>query len=245
MLSLLRRLKSRVLGPGSASYEDGMDHELGFWRRALADQGKRWDKGAFAFRTDPDAAFHQQHRDFIGSSAAADRTSLRVLDVGAGPLTTLGKKWPGRTLEIVAVDCLAESFDRVLGELGIVPPVRTTKAFGEELSATFAKDSFDFVASANAIDHSRDPMRCVLEMVEVVKPGCVVFLWHYRNEAVREGFAGMHQWNFDEEGGDLVITGRDRRPRSCRAELAGIATIECRRDGKSGEAVAAVIRKRA
>ena len=37
MLSLLRRLKSRVLGPGTASYEDGMDHELGFWRRALAE----------------------------------------------------------------------------------------------------------------------------------------------------------------------------------------------------------------
>ena len=49
--------------------------------------------------------------------AAPEGVTVRVLDVGAGPLTALGKVWPGRTLELTAVDPLADEYNAILDYL--------------------------------------------------------------------------------------------------------------------------------
>lgn len=224
----LQRLRHRLFG-GDTSYDAGLEDEARFWRRALADGGRRWNPEAFGQRMDPQFAFPPHLRDLVAASPAAVSDPVRVLDVGAGPLSAVGFHWPGRRVELTAVDPLAEVFDTILDEQRLSPPTRTRKAAGEELLAAFPADHFDIVVCSNALDHSRDPLRCVRQMYAVTRPGGWVFLWHYRNEAEEEGYSGLHQWNLDESSGDLILWNRSAR-HSCRTELGAGARVDNRPD---------------
>lgn len=135
-----------------------------------------------------------------------DRQTVRILDVGAGPLTHLGKKCPGRIVHITAVDPLAPYYDKILSRYAIDPPVRTMEAEGERLTEHFAANSFDLVYARNCIDHSYDPEKAVLKMIAVVKPGCFVLMEHRLHEAENHHHAGLHQWDFlMDDAGDFII----------------------------------------
>jgi SAM-dependent methyltransferase len=131
--------------------------------------------------------------------------TISILDVGAGPLTRLGYRFPGKTLEVVAVDPLAGEYDRLLREAGLVPPVRTIAVAGEELLEHFGSRRFDIAYATNALDHSADPLAIIENMVTLVRPGGAVLLRHKRNEGQSAGYGGLHQWNFDVVGDRLVV----------------------------------------
>jgi ubiquinone/menaquinone biosynthesis C-methylase UbiE len=137
---------------------------------------------------------------------------------------------------------LAEVFDSILDDLQLAPPTRTRKAAGEDLLSVFPADSFDIVVCSNALDHSRDPLQCVRQMFAVTRPGGWVFLWHYRNEAEEEGYAGLHQWNLDESAGDMILWNRKARY-SCRMELGSQAVVNTRPDSKVSRAIVTRIQK--
>ncbi len=122
---------------------------------------------------------------------------ISILDVGAGPITWLGYRYPGKTLRIVPVDPLADEYDRLLRDAGLEPPVRTTRVSGEELLDHFGRGTFDIAYATNALDHSADPLRIISNMVAVVRPSGVVLLRHKRNEGESAHYGGLHQWNFD------------------------------------------------
>jgi ubiquinone/menaquinone biosynthesis C-methylase UbiE len=131
---------------------------------------------------------------------------VELLDVGAGPFTTLGKELDGRRLRITAVDPLADYYDRVLERCGIRPSVRTERCAAEELSDRFDPESFDLVYARNAMDHAHDPELALREMVAVAKRGCYVLLEHRQNEAVFERYSGLHQWNLCASAtGDFLV----------------------------------------
>jgi SAM-dependent methyltransferase len=130
---------------------------------------------------------------------------ISILDVGAGPLTALGYRYPGKKLTIVAVDPLADEYDRLLHDIGLEPPVRTVQVTGEELLARFGPGRFDIAYAVNSLDHSAEPLTIISDMVGVVRPGGVVLLRHKRNEGESARYAGMHQWNFDETDGRLLL----------------------------------------
>ncbi len=237
----LQRLRHRLFG-GDTSYDAGLENEAVFWRQALADGGRRWSPEAFRQRMDPQFAFPAHLQELVARSPAADRDPVRVLDVGAGPLTAVGFHWPGRRVELTAVDPLAEVFDTILDELHLTPPTRTRKAAGEDLLSVFPADGFDIVVCSNALDHSRDPLQCVRQMFAVTRPGGWVFLWHYRNEAEEEGYAGLHQWNLDESDGDMILWNRRAR-HSCRQELGARALVDTRPDPQVPRAIVTRIQK--
>jgi SAM-dependent methyltransferase len=120
---------------------------------------------------------------------------IRVLDVGAGPLTPLSPYWPGKTVILIPVDALAPDYDLLLHEAGIVPPVRTLPMHGERLTQAFPPDYFDAVNCGNALDHFYDPARAVREMLGVTRPGGIVRIVTHENEGERQGYEGLHQWN--------------------------------------------------
>jgi SAM-dependent methyltransferase len=134
-----------------------------------------------------------------------------ILDVGAGPLTILGKRHAGRQLRIVAVDPLAAEYDRILGKHGVTPPLRTIPGDAEQLSTQFGRDAFDLVYAENCIDHSYSPENAILEMVKVVRKDGFAVLKHSANEAEKEGYEGLHQWNLSQENGDFIISTRTSR----------------------------------
>jgi len=149
-----------------------------------------------------------------------------ILDVGAGPFTFLGKKCPGLGFKIIAVDPLADEYDRILDKYSVSPIVRTEKLEAEKLTSRYAPDSFDLVYARNCIDHAYSPERAILEMVSVVKRDQYVYLVHRPNEAENEGYAGLHQWNFSADQGDFVI--RSKRDKvNMTQKYKSICVIEC------------------
>jgi SAM-dependent methyltransferase len=87
----------------------------------------------------------------------------------------------------------------------VVRPVPSIFAPAEELSAFLPPDSFDIVHCRNALDHSFDPLRGVIEMLRLVRIGGVVVLYHNPNEAQSEDYSGFHQYNFDVQDDRFII----------------------------------------
>jgi SAM-dependent methyltransferase len=204
------------------SWQNGIGHELAFWQRYINARGGPWAHD-FIYRIDPDGIIHGRYTALFETSAGR---SVRILDVGAGPLTLIGKRTVnGLRPEIVAVDPLAPFYDRFLAEASFNPPVRTQQAFAEDITAAFAPRSFDLVTSINALDHSFDPVRAIWEMLAVSKLGGAVYLDHVVNEAENENYVGFHQWNFDCQNGQFIIWNRSSRF-DVGEEIKGFAKVE-------------------
>jgi len=227
---VVRRLKRelrgapRAAGPSrpAASWSLGLSSELEYWRYWIDTRGGEWPRD-FEARLDPLWPFLEDLRERLGTDPP---TRVRLLDVGAGPLTVLGSYWPGHVVEIVAVDPLAEEYGRLLDRAGITPRVRTEPGCAEDLVARFGSGVFDIVFCRNALDHSSDPLEGIRQMFEAVAPGGYVYLAHSENEAERRGYEGLHQWNLCSENGRLVLW-RPAVRRDVAAELGPRAVVTC------------------
>ncbi len=118
----------------------------------------------------------------------------RILDVGAGPVTDIGKKGMPPNIEIVAIDPLADFYNQKLDEHGVCPWLRTRQGEAERLQE-YGLGLFDIVYCRNALDHGYDPMTAIEAMLGVVKKTGVVFLLGSVNEGEKHGYSGLHQWN--------------------------------------------------
>ena len=239
LLSRLRPVR-RGLSSTTGIWRRGLPAELGYWSDYLSTRGGQFPDG-YRERLDPEAPV----TDPVILEAIEHTPSdpVRILDVGAGPLTILGKRHPARRLEIMATDPLADDYDRLLRESGVAPPVRSVQCRGEDITTVFGRHSFDIAHARNSIDHSANPMRIIENMVGAVRPGGTIVLRHYRSEGEKTGYATLHQWNVDVQGGRLVIRGRRRRWDVAR-QLDGRATVGVRTEPGAHHAdwVVAVIR---
>lgn len=129
----------------------------------------------------------------------------KILDVGAGPVTMLGKKWNGKLIDITAVDPLAIKYNEILNKNNIQPPVRTQVGYAEKLTEQFDENSFDIVHAINSLDHCFNPVEALRQMLKVVKRDSYVVLYHSTNEGIRHNYSGLHQWNFYEDSGCFFI----------------------------------------
>jgi SAM-dependent methyltransferase len=219
------------MGSGTA-WKRGAAEEVAFWRRYL----EAIDT-ADASRLDPKRPLSPHMRELIGSRPGE---RVEILDVGAGPLSTIGRVWEGREIAVTAVDPLAAHYDRLLREVGIDPPVRTVFGEAESLSSQFDRGRFDLIACTNALDHCRNPLKAIREMLRVSKRGGCIRLYHHVNEAEREDHVGFHQWNLWSHGGHFVIWNERIR---CLVDrmLVDRATVEV--DECSGDLIMVTIRK--
>lgn len=149
---------------------------------------------------------------------------LRLLDIGAGPFTVLGKKMDGRVLSIVATDALGDEYEKLLEHHRLCPPVRTTACMGEDLLDRFPRNYFHLVYARNSLDHSIDPLSIIRGAIQLARPdGCVV-LFHHRCEAEKAAYYGLHQWNFDLRAGKTLLW-RPGTQYQLDKELAELATV--------------------
>jgi len=187
--------------------------ELAFWKSII--DGTHPDK-------DWVASFDRRLRgadEFQGhlTRYLVSNGTTRILDVGAGPVTSLSRP-SGHRVEIVAVDPLTDAYNALLDTHMRLPFTRTLKGDGETLSS-LGLGQFDIVYSRNALDHSYDPVRAIDEMTEVCREGGVVFIEGHINEALTGGYEGLHQWNFMPCDGDLIIWNKANEATSLRARV--------------------------
>jgi SAM-dependent methyltransferase len=217
------RLRNRKLTT-RGRWDRAIPYEANFWEDWLATKAFD-DVAQYDSRLDP--AFPLTDPLVTERLDTFSDATVTILDVGAGPLTSLGKTYPGKQLQIVAVDALADEYDRALASANVTPPVRTELCHGERLLERFEPSSFHIAYASNALDHSYDPLLVIRNMLEVVRPGGFVLLVHRRNEAERKGYLGLHQWNFENRCGRFVVWNR-----SSEQDVTGLledeADVQCR-----------------
>lgn len=185
---------------------EGAQSEVVWWREWLSSQeGRCW----IASVGDPRCALQDA---ILGELVRTlGNHTVRIIDVGSGPITHLGYNYPGKKLDIAAVDPLADAYARMLRELKVKCPVQTRVGTGESLVHQFEHESFDIAYASNALDHSADPLLVIENMLALVRPDHYVVLRHYRNEGEVGAYHGLHQWNFDVERDDFIIWNTARR----------------------------------
>ena len=114
--------------------------ELRYWDAWLKSEGRQWaddpDAAAAEFRArfDPTTPLQPRLGELIDNR---DSDTLRILDVGAGPVTLVGYTWPGWKVRIDAIDPLAAEYGQLLHRHGLRAPVHTWQADGEQVGALF------------------------------------------------------------------------------------------------------------
>jgi SAM-dependent methyltransferase len=211
------------------AWSRGVGPELAFWDLWLRTRGHRWP-GDWRRRMDPaaplDASLARQARA-LGDVPGG---TLRLLDVGAGPVSMAGQRLDAAPVALTAVDPLAPLYAVLLEKHGQRPPVPTRFAVAEDLRLFLPEQGFDLVHCRNALDQSFDPLRGLEEMLAALRPGGRLLLRHIRNEAENEGYGGFHQWNFDldEAGGRFLIWNRGTPAIDVGAALATPCRVEAR-----------------
>jgi SAM-dependent methyltransferase len=207
-------------------WASGAAHELSFWEHWLSSDGANWNDD-FRRRMDPESPLWLDDR-WVSLPSYGE---FSVLDVGSGPMTSLGTRLPGVDLHVTAIDPLARDYNRLLDRLGLVPPVRTAPGEAENLVDAVGDRRFDVVICSNALDHSYDPLRALGQMLAVTKPGGHVLLYHVENEGEQEGYEGFHSWNFTIEGGRFLIWTPAERVFPDE-KLKGIDSVDVERAGQ-------------
>ena len=171
---------------------DGFEHELGFWGWFVGSPRflNNWvfpEQNPEIRANHPDAA-----RCFDNFAAARNQEwdIIDVLDVGSGALPWIKGVLPN--MRLTACDPLAEEYAKIF-DYALHGQKQPVKAFAEALP--FDDNSFDIVHCSNALDHTQNPYKAILEMERVCRPGGMILIQGFENEAIHEGWQGLHQWN--------------------------------------------------
>lgn len=187
------------------NHEELLPSELQWWKRwfetkgAIANDEKGW-----IWRTNNEAEINIDGWMFKGASARD-----KILDIGCGPISGHGSKIKGEIINIIGLDPLAKEYNKLIEKYAPQVEFRGIKGTGENLLDIFGNEEFDMVISANALDHSRDPILCIQNMVKVCKKNGIIRFCVAENEAVRSNYEGLHQWNFTIHNGKLKLWNKD------------------------------------
>jgi len=112
-------------------------------------------------------------------------------------------------IDVIAVDPLADEYNKILKKRGINYPVKLTKGTGENLR--LPKNYFDISYSRNALDHTVDPKKCINNMVKVLKKGGHLYLCGYVKEGTDCNWIGIHQHDLIIENKDLMHYNKEKK----------------------------------
>lgn len=201
-------------------WENSLPSETDFWRSLFEKTSKHQN-----FIDGFENRFHNEPKFLFDSEINYPEGSLiSVLDVGAGPLSHVGRVSASYRVHVTAIDPLADQYWELWKQSGRVPRIPTIYGLAEQLDKTFCPKAFDFVYCRNALDHMYDPLLSVKKMINISKS--MVFICGHKNEGEKEKYSGLHAWNCEpSEGNDLRIWNREVSY-SLKEELDGKATIE-------------------
>lgn len=205
---------------------DSFLDEVRFWRMQVADRKGDWH---FSYRDKFKKKEFQCER--LLKKIGGLNGSEIILDVGCGICSPHGKMWKGVPLNFVQVDPLAHFYNQInrrfMLEINDDECVETVK-FGmfELLSSFFGEEYCDYLLIDNALDHCIDPVRALKECINVVKTGGFVSLSHHTNEAYRENFYGLHQWNICCNGNNELCIWNNNDYINVNKELGANVEIE-------------------
>lgn len=184
--------------------------ELTFWARELSEERVYPWHGDRLTREGRSKSFPDFLRPvFRHAGETFGGEVLHVVEIGSGPLSTLGWAVEQGLCTVTAVDPLADAYNRLLDETGVDVPIRPVKGDGERLLELLEPDSCHIAFVANALDHVEDPLRTFRNLATVVKPGGFICMTHFVDEGSHEGWEQLHQWNLRPEDDMVLLADRD------------------------------------
>jgi SAM-dependent methyltransferase len=181
----------------------GQEEEIAFWRYFVGTDRfrKNWCMESPNPELNPEI-------DILLCRLAQERGTIKVLDVGSGPVSILSRCSASDKMLLTAADPLADEYANLLpsdiGQFDVTVPVR---AMAEGLTDCFEENQFDVSHIRNALDHTSSPMDSLRELHRVTKVNGIIVVHGFEDEGSWEKWQGMHQWNIGlSEGGNLTIS---------------------------------------
>jgi SAM-dependent methyltransferase len=143
------------------------------------------------------------------SDMIGDKKEVWIADLGAGMFSTTGSTWPFSVVHLYPSDFLANEYNQMLKEAGLIPLIPVEFQNMEEL--TYENEFFDIIVCINALDHCEHPLKALQEMLRVLKKGGWIYIKCPKNNALRRKYAGLHQWNICKDGQDFSIWNKSEK----------------------------------
>ena len=157
-----------------------------------------------------------------------------IMDIGCGLISRFGNQLHnGNAVKLIPVDALAHFYNCINSKIsdGLKQDYFCCFGLFEFIGNTFGKNYADYIIINNALDHSIDPWKSLIECLYILKQGGSMYLRHRRAEAIYENWQGLHRWNIDCENGDLVIW-NEKNAVNVTEKLKKYAEINVSFDGK-------------
>lgn len=129
-----------------------------------------------------------------------NKKEIKIAELGAGIICTIGNKWKDVKIEIHASDIYQPEYVAELAKNNIKTIVPLEYQDMEHL--TYPDEFFDIVHCVNALDHTADPKLALKEMFRVCKKGGWIYLRHYLKQ-IKHG--GMHRWGINMHEGKCIF----------------------------------------
>jgi SAM-dependent methyltransferase len=184
---------------GKKNWQENIGGEVNFWDETLAE-------GNFKERLEP--AYLQSPELGEVLERFLPIQTIRAIDVGCGPLSTLGREYKGMKIERSLADPLASSYYPMLERMRVPRELWPDECEGEELTTRYPEKHYQLVYMSNALDHCHDPFAVIDQLGKLVAPGGLIYMEHFENEAEKENYHGLHQWNLYEQNNELWIANR-------------------------------------
>lgn len=206
---------------------DGISYEVAFWKNVY-----RWShtfKGMMGWSNYGSTI---QLEGFDANAFLLSQEKPQVYDVGSGMSYAVGSFIDKGNkvlvpLNIHYMDPLAFHFNHILKKYKKQLP-QIEFGMAEYLSAFIPKNTASLITIQNALDHSSNPIKGIMEALFSLKKGGVLYLNHHPNEAEMEKYKGFHQYNIDEKEGNLMIWNK-RENINVSQLLEGVASVEMKR----------------
>lgn len=197
---------ARQLKESTKRWIKGIPYEVAFWRSYYGNRRSRTELFSWSLYNKECELDDFDVAAFIGTLG----DDPVILDVGCALSYAFGNRFNGELKPVTYVDPLAPFYNRILDRYHIDRP-RIRFGMVENLSSNFEENTVDFIHIRNALDHCADPLEGILQALCCLKTGGILYLNHFRNEAVNEGYRGFHQFNVDEHDGHTILWNRDTR----------------------------------
>jgi len=212
---------------------DGIPYEIAFWKGVYSNKKSinrlfRWSK-----YNDEISLANFDVKQFL-----SQQENPVIVDVGCGISYWNGNKLDGKPLNVCYLDPLAPFFNEIIDKKKLDLP-KITFGFIEHLSV-FLPEKVSLIIVQNALDHCNDPVKGILECVESLKIGAVLYLRHKPNEAEAENYRGFHQYNVSLENNEMVIWNKKVKI-NVNSTLMNFANVET--SIYDGEIIAVVTKK--
>ena len=133
---------------------------------------------------------------------------LLTLEIGSGPNSNLSYWVDNKLLEVIAIDPLADIYEKIMKKLNYKYPITPIKLSGENILKRFEKETFHIVFAQNSLDHTENPIMCFKNAYTLLKKGGLFFVCSNVKEGTRTSWSGMHKFDIYVENSDLLLANK-------------------------------------